>query len=104
MAKELTSRLPGALGDGVILSPLNLVLTGNYMYTVAAVADDAVNHVLVCAERSGASGRDVRAELGDMQFVVDYIVGKVAQAIVAMAEGFEDAARGGSVTVMRQTC
>ena len=30
-----------------------------------------------------------------MKFVVDHVVGKVAQAVVAMAEGFKDAARSG---------
>ena len=90
--EELATGLPGALRDRV-LSPLDLVFAGGY--TVAAVADEAVDDVLVSGERSGIGSGDMESKLGDMEFVVKDIVGKVPQAVVAVAEGFEDAAGRG---------
>ena len=90
--EELATGLPGALRDGV-LSPFDLVLTGGY--AVAAVADEAVDDVLVCGERSGIGRGDMESKLGDMEFVVDDVIRKVSQSVIAVAEGFEDAAGRG---------
>lgn len=90
--EELATGLPGALRDRV-LSPLDLIFAGGH--AVAAVANEAVDDVLVSGERSGISSGDVESKLGDMEFVVQDIIGKVSQAVVAVAEGFEDAAGRG---------
>ena len=75
------------------MSPLDLIFAGGH--AVAAVANEAVDDVLVSGERSGISSGDVESKLGDMEFVVQDIIGKVSQAVVAVAEGFEDAAGRG---------
>ena len=54
--EELATGLPGALRDRV-LSPLDLVFAGGH--AVAAVANEAVDDVLVSGERSGISSGDV---------------------------------------------